>query len=225
MRTEANNYILRVLAQRILGILVFFLFARWSYGVRSITYFAMYLVFALISLALLRGVSPSALAARGKMASNTPVWDRIILAVYWVFAYFAIYLFAGLEAASAPAKIGWVFGVGAALFLLSFLLTIWAVRVNPFLESVSRIQKDRGQCVCCVGPYAVIRHPTYAAVILWCAAAAMMFETKYTAICAAFIAVLMILRTALEDRMLQVGLSGYDEYAQKVKYRLIPFIW
>lgn len=225
MVKQANLYIVRVLAQRIVGILLFFIASRWGYGVRPIVYFAMYLVFAVVSLAMVRGVSPSTLAARGNIAANTPLWDKIILAIYWVLAYFAIYILAGLEFAGAPQTLGWVFYAGIALIVASSLLTFWAVRINPFLESTARIQAERGQSVCSSGPYSYIRHPTYAAILIWCAGVSMMFQTTYTAICAGAIALIIILRTALKDRMLIKGLAGYPEYAQRVKYRLIPYIW
>lgn len=225
MKKQANLYIVRVLAQRVIGILLFFIGSRWVYGVRPITYFAMYLVFAAVSLAMVRGISPGTLAARGTISADTPLWDKIILAIYWVLAYFAIYFLAGLEFSGAPQTLGWVFGVGAALFVASSLLTLWAVRINPFLESSARVQSDRCQSVCQCGPYSVIRHPTYAAILLWCAGVSMMFGMMYVAICAGVIALIIVIRTALEDRMLKSGLAGYVEYAQKVKYRLIPLIW
>jgi len=225
MKKLANLYIIRVLAQRIIGILLFYLCAHWVLSVRSMVYFAMYLVFAFVSLAMVRSVSPGTLAARGKLGINTPVWDKILLGIYWVLAYFVIYAVAGLEAERAPAALGWVFGVGIALQVIASLLTLWAVRVNPFLESTARIQKDRCQSVCCCGPYGVIRHPTYAAILLWCIGVSMVFETGLTAVCAGVIAIVILIRTALEDRMLFSGLAGYSDYAAKVKYRLIPFIW
>ncbi len=225
MKQKANFYIFRVLAQRVLGILLFVIGSRWVIGVRSMTYFAMYLVFAVVAMALVRSASPEALAARGRIASDSPAWDKIILAIYWLLAYFVIYLIAGLETSAAPQKLGWVFGVGIALQLLAFLLSLWAVRVNPFLESVSRVQKDRCQSVCQCGPYGTIRHPTYAAILIWCVGVSMVFETKYTALTAVVIALITILRTALEDRMLKQGLSGYEEYTKQVRYRLIPYIW
>ena len=67
MKTQANLYIVRVLAQRVIGFLLFFFFARWVPGVRSMVYFSLYFVFAIISLAMVRSVSPSTLAARGKI--------------------------------------------------------------------------------------------------------------------------------------------------------------
>jgi len=224
MKKQANLYVIRVLAQRVIGILLFLIGANWTMNVRAMVYFALYLAFAAVSLAHIRSVSPDTLAARGRIAADTPAWDKVVLAVYWVLAYFAVYLVAGLEASGAP-PLGWVFGAGVALQAAASLLSLWAVRVNPFLESVSRIQKDRGQSVCQCGPYAAIRHPTYAAVLIWCVGVSMVFETRYTAVLAGVIAAVMVLRTALEDRMLLGGLAGYADYAAKVRYRLIPFVW
>ena len=114
MKTQANLYIVRVLAQRVIGCLLFFFFARWVPGVRALVYFSLYFVFAIISLAMVRSISPSTLAARGKIGEDTPIWDKILLAFYWMLAYFVIYIIAGLEASSAPA-LGWLFGVGVLL--------------------------------------------------------------------------------------------------------------
>ncbi len=225
MKKQANFYMIRVLAQRLIGILLFYFGSHWAYQSRDLTYFSLYLVFAVVSLALVHGVSPETLASRGKISPDTPVWDKIILGFYWILAYFVIYLIAGVESIAAPLTIDWVFSIGMCLFFFSFLLSLWAVRINPFLESVSRIQTDRCQSVCNCGPYSIIRHPAYAAILLWCIGVSMVFETKYTAICAGIIAVLIIIRTVLEDRMLLKGLAGYAEYAKTVKFRLIPYIW
>ncbi len=225
MKKQANLYIIRVILQRIAGLVLFLLGSGGRMDVRSMVYFAMYFVFAIVSMALIRSVSPGALAARGRIAASTPLWDKIVLGVYWLAAYLAIYYVAGLESAGTPPALGWIFGVGVALQVSAFLLSLWAARINPFLESVSRLQPERGQSVCRSGPYARIRHPLYAAVLLWCAGISMVFETAYTAILAGFIAGIILLRTALEDRMLLKGLNGYPAYAEDVRFRLIPFIW
>lgn len=225
MKKQANLYIIRVMLQRIFGIVFFLLGSRLMMNVRSMVYFAMYFVFAIVSMAMVRSANPETLAARGTIASNTPVWDKIVLAVYWALAYFAIYFVAGLEMADQPAVIGWVFGVGVVLQVGAFLLSLWAARTNPFLESVSRVQSERCQTVCCCGPYAIIRHPLYAAVLLWCVGVSMIFETRFTAILAGLIAIIILIRTVLEDRMLKKELKGYAEYSTSVRHRLIPFIW
>ena len=96
---------------------------------------------------------------------------------------------------------------------------------NTFLESTARIQRDRNQKVCTTGPYSVVRHPAYSALILNCIGLSLIFPYVSVWICMAITAVIIIIRTALEDRMLKEGLDGYFEYTKQTRYRLIPFIW
>ncbi len=135
-----------------------------------------------------------------------------------------MYLAAGLEAANAPA-IGWAFWLGMLLALLSSALSLYALTVNTFLESTARVQTDRGQTVCRAGPYRVVRHPTYAAVLLFSAALPLVFGTPLTGGCAAIIAAVIVVRTIKEDKMLLDSLPGYAEYAGGTRYRLVPFVW
>lgn len=225
MQAKAIRYILRVLMQRVLGVLLFFVGARWIFTPRAIVYFSLYLLIAVFSMAIVFKKSPETLAQRGNIATNSPVWDNVLLGFYWLFAFFMIYLVAGLEARHAPAALGFTFYFGLALMVFASLLSLWAVAENTFLESTARIQSDREQTVCSSGPYRIIRHPTYAAVLLWCASVAMMFQTPLTGAIAGFIALIIVARTALEDRMLLTSLDGYRAYAALVRYRLIPFIW
>ena len=105
MNNQANSYVFRVLSQRIIGILTFFVFSRWAYSVRSITYFAMYLVFAVVSLALLNGVSRRVHLPRAKnLPRMRPYGTGRFWRLYWVLAYFAVYFLAGLESSGAPAE-------------------------------------------------------------------------------------------------------------------------
>ena len=109
--------------------------------------------------------------------------------------------------------------------IFTFCLGIWAMAVNAGFEMTVRIQEDRGHQVCTTGPYRVIRHPGYAAEIIAAPAYTFILGSWWALIpTAAFIA-LFIVRTILEDRTLQNELPGYKEYAQKTRYRLIPFIW
>ena len=168
---------------------------------------------------------PETLAARGKVATNSPLWDKVLLGFYWLLAFFGIYFVAGLESGGAPATLGFTFFFGIALLVISSLLSLWAVIENTFLESTARIQTDRGQTVCSSGPYRLVRHPTYSAVVLWCASVAMAFQTPLTGAVAGFILVIIVSRTALEDQMLLRSLDGYRAYADKVRYRLVPYLW
>ncbi|MFR1293975.1 MAG: methyltransferase family protein [Coprobacillus cateniformis] len=94
-----------------------------------------------------------------------------------------------------------------------------------FLESTARIQSDRNQKVCTTGPYRIVRHPAYSGLILNSIGLSLIFPYVSVWICMVITAVIIVIRTALEDRMLKDGLDGYYEYTKQTKYKLIPFIW
>jgi protein-S-isoprenylcysteine O-methyltransferase Ste14 len=100
-----------------------------------------------------------------------------------------------------------------------------ALVVNTYLESTARIQTDRDQQVISTGVYGVVRHPTYLAVLLSALGISLVFSTLYVCLIAVIVGAIIILRTYLEDKMLKERLDGYMEYAQNVRYRLIPGIW
>jgi protein-S-isoprenylcysteine O-methyltransferase Ste14 len=75
------------------------------------------------------------------------------------------------------------------------------------------------------GPYHYVRHPAYAGTILYELAASFLLASWPALIASGLSAALLILRTALEDRMLRTELPGYLEYAQHVRYRLFPDLW
>ncbi len=83
----------------------------------------------------------------------------------------------------------------------------------------------RGHTVVSAGPNRVVRHPGYAGVILAWLAAPVFFSSYWVAIPTVMAIALNILRTALEDRALREELPGYSEYAEEVRYRLVPGVW
>jgi protein-S-isoprenylcysteine O-methyltransferase Ste14 len=99
------------------------------------------------------------------------------------------------------------------------------MKENAFLSDVVRIQEDRGHTVCSKGPYKYVRHPMYVGVILIIVCFPFSLGSLYALIPALVIVILFFIRTALEDKTLQEELPGYKEYAQRVRYRLIPGIW
>jgi protein-S-isoprenylcysteine O-methyltransferase Ste14 len=96
---------------------------------------------------------------------------------------------------------------------------------NEFFETTVRIQKEGNHKVVITGPYAIVRHPGYAGMILFYGCTPFIIGSLYGLIPAILLAVAFVFRTYFEDRMLYEELPGYKEYTKKVMYRLVPFIW
>ena len=99
------------------------------------------------------------------------------------------------------------------------------MKVNAFFSNEVRIQSDRDQSVCDQGPYGVIRHPGYAGIILYYLAMPIVLGSWLAMIPNLITALLMIIRTVKEDKLLHEKLIGYKDYSKRVRYRLIPYIW
>jgi protein-S-isoprenylcysteine O-methyltransferase Ste14 len=104
-------------------------------------------------------------------------------------------------------------------------LATGAMLVNPFFSLVARIQDDRGQRVITEGPYAIVRHPGYTGFLLWIVASGLALNSLLSIIPAGIAVAIFAVRTAIEDQMLRDGLTGYADYAAKVRYRLMPGVW
>jgi protein-S-isoprenylcysteine O-methyltransferase Ste14 len=169
---------------------------------------------------------PDLLKERISPQKNVKAWDKTILRVYSLFLT-ALPIVAGVDAvrfrwSHVPLGLN---VLGFAGLVLTMLLAFWATRENTFASAVVRIQTDRGHRVCSTGPYAHIRHPMYVGVILMAVCLPMALGSLFAFIPAVIIVGLFILRTALEDKTLKEELPGYREYAQKVRFRLIPGVW
>lgn len=116
--------------------------------------------------------------------------------------------------------------IGATLVLAAaYAFAVWAMVVNRYFSAVVRIQKDRGQVVISSGPYAVVRHPAYAASIWAALAFPFMLNTLWALLPGLGMIIALVRRTQIEDKMLQAELPGYSDYAARTRYRLLPGIW
>lgn len=169
---------------------------------------------------------PELLKERMSAKKDIKSWDKKIILVY-TFLLMIMIATAGLDAV----RFGWSHVplslkiVGFFGFVPTFFLVFWAMNENTYLSEVVRIQKDRGHRVCTTGPYKYVRHPMYAGVILIILCLPLALGSFYALIPGSLIILLFILRTFLEDKMLQDELPGYRDYARTVRYKLIPGIW
>jgi protein-S-isoprenylcysteine O-methyltransferase Ste14 len=170
--------------------------------------------------------APGLMEERSRKAANVKTWDNVIMSIYTILL-FVLLITAGLDAG----RFRWSV-MPVALQILGIVLlalsgyVIWRViAVNYYLSRYARIQDDRGQKVVAEGPYRYVRHPMYAMFIPFMAGIAFVLGSWWALLPGGLIGVLFIIRTALEDKMLQQELPGYREYAQKVRYRLFPGVW
>jgi protein-S-isoprenylcysteine O-methyltransferase Ste14 len=177
---------------------------------------------------LIRGLrkDPGQIKERSQTGKNVKSWDKVILAIYSVLLL-GMLILAALDAGRfrwAPLPllseiIGWL------LICLAGGLIWWTASVNTFLSRQVRIQEERGHHAVTDGPYRWIRHPMYAGLIVFIICIPLVLGSGLALIPAVLIGFLMIIRTSLEDKTLQAELPGYEEYAQKVHYRLLPGVW
>lgn len=115
--------------------------------------------------------------------------------------------------------------VGGAVLLASFRLFFLTYRANSYLSPVVRVQRDRGQTVVSTGPYRRIRHPMYAAFLLFAAGTTLLLGSRWGMVAGGLLGLMVARRAVLEERTLRDGLAGYAEYSARVRYRLVPGVW
>jgi len=181
-----------------------------------------------VAIFMLYGIrrDPNLLLERSRKARNVKHWDAVILNIYTVFLV-SLMILAPLDGGRFHwSKVPlWVNLLGLGLMIPSFGLLMWVTATNTYLSRYVRIQDDRGHKVITSGPYHFVRHPMYASNILFFPSIPLLLGSWWAMIPAFMIMGLFTLRTYLEDQTLQVELPGYKEYAQKIRYRLVPGIW
>lgn len=189
-------------------------------------YLAICLVSVSINGAIMLRTSPETIAERGR-PKETKTWDKVVSGLWSLILFLVVPLVAGLDV-----RFGWTRELssawniaGAVVLALGLGLAGWAMITNAYFSTAVRIQSERGQTVCRSGPYKFVRHPGYLGFILQSLGTPVVLGSWWALIPGITAAALMILRTALEDRMLQAELVGYQDFIHAVRYRLVPGIW
>lgn len=172
---------------------------------------------------------PGLLAERANFdaAADVKPWDKVLAPLMALSTSFPLVIVAGLDHhfGWSPEFPLWLTLCGLLLIAVGYAFGTWALVENRFFSGIVRIQTDRGHSVCDSGPYRIVRHPGYAGNILPLPGMVLAFSSLWTIIPAIVALIVIVLRTTLEDRTLQAELPGYRDYAQRVRYRLIPGIY
>jgi len=199
-----------------------FILAHWFKWTVGWLYIGIAAATVLINLVCLLRWNPELIAKRSRFGKGTKVWDIVWLAV-WGPVVVSVYVVAIREGNMGLPGIGWL--LGTAVFIPGWALVIWAMVVNPFFEKTVRIQTEREHRVISEGPYAYIRHPGYVGFAGWFMSTPLLLSSNWAFIPAVLSVIGLVVRTALEDRMLRLELPGYADYATRVRFRLVPGIW
>ncbi len=198
---------------------------KWGTGW---AYLILYVAFIAMNGLILfpRKESREMIEERSQIKEGSKGWDKIIGGIVAFFGP-AILVIAGLdERFGWPGRVGlWVQIIAFVILALSYALFGWAMASNKFFSTVVRIQKDRGHFVQTGGPYAYVRHPGYASLLVSYLSIPLMLGSLWGYLPAILLIINLFVRTALEDRTLQNELGGYKDYAGHVQFRLIPGVW
>jgi len=172
---------------------------------------------------------PGLMAERAQLlrAPGVKSWDRLLSPLMALSLGLPLFVVAGLDHRFgwSPHFPSWLNILGLVLASAGYGFAGWALVENRFFSAVVRIQSERGHVVCDTGPYKIVRHPGYAGSVLPPFAMVLALDSVWTLIPATAAVVIVVVRTALEDHTLQQELPGYREYADHVRYRLIPGVY
>jgi len=173
-------------------------------------------------------IDPGLLRERLKppIQKDQPLADKLILIPLLLLLFGGM----GFMAADAerwrwsttPPSVQWA---GCALLLAAILFMSWTMRTNSFAAPVVKIQKERGQTVITTGPYAIVRHPLYFGALFYVAATSLVLGSWWGLTTVPLVAFGFAIRIRVEEKALHEGLQGYADYARRVRWRLIPFVW
>jgi protein-S-isoprenylcysteine O-methyltransferase Ste14 len=191
---------------------------------------AMQLLIRMATAVVVHRVHPALLRERAKsfFQPGQPWSDRVLLLGVIATAFILMPIITGLDVFRwhlLPRPVLPIASLGLALFGMGWIIKGLALRANAFATVAVRVQAERQHAVADSGPYAVVRHPFYAATPLVVVGQALWLESYAAALFALVPIGFVVARLVAEDRFLRRELPGYAEYVARVPHRLIPGVW
>lgn len=179
-----------------------------------------------LNMTLVLSKNPTLMRERWKRRKDTKRFDKVFGLAFRV-ALVALFVLAGMDAV----RYQWtsmqpsLLYVGVAMHVFGMIPVLGALLTNPHLETTVRIQTDRGHRVVTDGPYRYVRHPMYVGISVAFWGWSLILGSWVAFGVASVMVVLLVVRTALEDETLRNELTGYTEYCEKTRFRLVPGVW
>ncbi len=221
-----TSYLIKFLSGSIVSFFILFVSAgRLDYW-QGWIYVGIGLMMLLLNYTVLR-LDTELMEERSKPGEGGKKWDKAILGLSLLFSI-AMFITAGLDSGryNWSPEFHWsIILTGIILTISGQLLFLIAQKQNRFFSSTVRIQNDRGQTVCDTGVYKLVRHPAYMGSVFQLIGFPLLFGSVWSILPASILIIITLIRTYLEDNTLKNELNGYSEYSQKIRFRIIPYIW
>ncbi len=184
------------------------------------------IVMAVYSLVVLP-MHPELVDERRHPPPDAKRWDKPLAAIISIAGPAVMILVSGFDRRYhwSPPTPGWLQVLGIVVAAAGGMLTNYAVAANRFFSALVRIQHDRGHHVIDTGPYRFVRHPGYVGSIANMLGMTVALGSRPALAAIIVISLVLVVRTAMEDRTLQAELDGYAAYARRVRFRLVPGLW
>jgi len=230
MTLEIKRGVIMWITKAVIGLIFFaaLLFpvaGRWDWGWDWV-FIGLLILASIVHVLILLPTNPALLAQRSKglREEGATKTDKFLTGIGAGLMPMLSWIVAALDV-----RFGWsamslaLHLVGMVGFGLGWILVLWATASNAFFSTTVHIQS--GHTVQTGGPYQFVRHPGYVGAILYQLTTPFLLGSWWAFIPAILSVPFLAVRTALEDKMLQQNLGGYQAYVQQVRYRLLPGVW
>ena len=226
MASQKINQILINIARFVSGIVVIGACLFWPAGTlnywQAWTWLAALFIPMGVSLAYLIHRDPALLERRTRTNETRPE-QRLIIAASTLY-FLVIFLLPGFDKRYGWSQVPvWLVLLADLVVVAGYGLYILVLQTNSYASRV--IEVEQGQKVISTGPYALVRHPMYLAMILLMSATPLALGSFWAFLPSLGLIPLLAIRAKDEEKLLMKELTGYREYTQKTRYRLFPGLW
>ena len=205
----------------ILGLLLFL--PAWTiFWVNAWIFMALLFIPMFLALILMYFKEPELLKNRLKSKENQTEQKNVI--IYSAVMFLAAFIIAGLNYNFKWVELPKFFVIlGIVVFILSYLMFGEVLRENKYLSRTVEVQE--GQNVVDTGLYGIIRHPMYSSTVFLFLSMPLILGSPLSFLIMIFYIPIIVKRIENEEMVLEKELNGYKNYKEKVKYKIIPYIW